>query len=68
MSETTTVEKPKKKSWFKSLKGEFKKISWPDRKKLVKQTIAVIGCSVLLGVIIMIVDVLLQYVIKFMIG
>ena len=34
MSETT-VEKPKKKSWFKGLKAEFKKIIWPDKKTLV---------------------------------
>ena len=46
MSETT-VEKPKKKSWFKGLKAEFKKIIWPDKKTLAKQTVAVIVCSVL---------------------
>jgi len=59
MSETT-VEKPKKKNWFKSLKAEFKKIIWPDRKTLVKQTVAVISCSVLLGAIIAIIDALIQ--------
>lgn len=48
MSETT-VEKAKKKSWFKGLKAEFKKIIWPDKKTLVKQTVAVIVCSLFLG-------------------
>ena len=66
MSETT-VEKPKKKSWFKGLKAEFKKITWPDRKTLVKQTIAVLTCSVRLGVIIAIIDALIQYVLKLMV-
>ena len=66
MSETT-VEKPKKKSWFKGLKAEFKKIIWPDRKTLVKQTVAVITCSVLLGVIIAIIDALLQFGIEFLV-
>ena len=56
-------EKKKKKSWFKGLKAEFKKITWPDRKTLVKQTIAVLTCSVLLGAIIAIVDALIQHVI-----
>ena len=56
MSETT-VEKPKKKSWFKGLKAEFKKIIWPDKKTLVKQTVAVITCSVILGAIIAVIDV-----------
>ena len=66
MSETT-VEKPKKKSWFKGLKAEFKKIIWPDKKTLVKQTVAVITCSVILGIIIAIIDWLLQYGIDFLV-
>lgn len=66
MSETT-VEKPKKKSWFKGLKSEFKKIIWPDKKTLVKQTVAVIVCSVVLGGIIAIIDALIQYGIDFLV-
>ena len=66
MSETT-VEKTKKKSWFKGLKAEFKKIIWPDKKTLVKETVAVIVCSVLLGGIIAIVDALIQYGIDFIV-
>ena len=54
MSETT-VEKPKKKS------------IWPDKKTLVKETVAVIVCSVLLGGIIAIVDALIQYGIDFIV-
>ena len=67
MSETT-VEKPKKKNWFKGLKAEFKKIIWPDKKTLVKETVAVIVCSVLLGGIIAIIDALIQYGIDFIVG
>lgn len=66
MSETT-VEKAKKKHWFKGLKAEFKKIIWPDKKTLVKQTVAVITCSVLLGAIIAVVDALIQYGIDFLV-
>ena len=66
MSETT-VEKAKKKSWFKGLKSEFKKISWPDRKTLIKQTVAVIVCSVVLGGIIAVIDALIQYGIDFLV-
>ena len=64
MSETT-VEKPKKKSWFKGLKAEFKKIIWPDKKTLLKQTVAVISCSVLLGVIIWAIDSAIQFGLKY---
>ena len=61
MGETAnTIEKAPKKSWFKGLKAEFKKIIWPDKKTLVKQTVAVITCSVLLGAIIAIIDALIQ--------
>ena len=66
MSETT-VEKKQKKSWFKGLKAEFKKIIWPDKKTLVKQTVAVITCSVILGAIIAVVDALIQYGIDFLV-
>ena len=58
MSENT--EKVKKNSWFKGLKAEFKKIIWPDKKTLAKQTVAVIVCSLALGAIISVVDALLQ--------
>ena len=66
MSEIT-AEKKQKKSWFKGLKAEFKKIIWPDKKTLVKETVAVIVCSVLLGGIIAIVDALIQYGIDFIV-
>ena len=54
-------EKAPKKSWFKGLKAEFKKIIWPDKKSLTKQTIAVVATSVALGIIIKIMDVILSY-------
>ena len=59
MAEKT--EKAKKTSWFKGLKAEFKKIIWPDKKTLAKQTVAVTVCSVALGAIIAIVDVIVKY-------
>ena len=65
MSENT--EKVKKTSWFKGLKAEFKKIIWPDKKTLAKQTVAVTVCSLILGAIIAIVDKLLQYGIDFLV-
>ena len=67
MSETT-VEKTKKKSWFKGLKAEFKKIIWPDKKTLAKQTVAVITCSVILGAIIAVIDALVQHGLNIFVG
>ena len=61
-------EKNQKKSWFKGLKGEFKKIIWPDRKTLAKQTAAVVSVSVVLGAIIALLDFLMQYGIDILIN
>lgn len=51
----------KKVSWWQGIKAEFKKIIWPDKKSLVRETIAVFVVTILLGVIIMLID----YVVKF---
>jgi preprotein translocase subunit SecE len=59
MSEAT--EKAPEKSWFKGLQAEFKKIIWPDKKSLTRQTIAVVATSVALGIIIKILDVIMTY-------
>lgn len=65
MAENT--EKTKKSSWFKNLKAEFKKVIWPDKKTLAKQTVAVTVCSIVIGAIIAIIDALLQYGIDFIV-
>ena len=52
------------KSWFKGLKAEFKKIIWPDKKSLVKQSVSVIIISVVLGGVIALLDLGIQYVIN----
>ena len=54
-------EKTQKKSWFKGLDREFKKIIWPDKMTVAKQTAAVVSVSVILGLIIAIVDFIAQY-------
>ncbi len=49
-------EKTQKKSWFKGLNREFKKIVWPDKMTVAKETAAVVSVSVVLGAIIAVVD------------
>lgn len=60
MGETTT-EKAPKKNWFKGLQAEFKKVIWPDKNTLAKQTVAVVSISILLGVLITVIDILVKY-------
>ncbi len=42
-------EQTQKKSWFKGLQAEFKKIIRPDKKTLEKQTTAEGACAATLG-------------------
>ena len=70
MGETTantTQEKAPKKSWFKGLKSEFKKISWPDKETLVKESAAVIVITVILGFAIALVDMAIENGLRFLI-
>lgn len=50
------VEAPKKNSFFKGLKAEFKKVIWPDKDTIVKQSTAVVVVSVILGIVISLLD------------
>ncbi len=57
-----------KKSWFEGLKAEFRKIIWPNRQDLVKQTTAVVVVSVVLGIIIALLDFVVQNGIDFLVS
>ncbi len=55
------AEKPaKKKSRFQSLKAEFKRIVWPDRDKVAKESVAVIVVTVILGIVIALLDTVIK--------
>ncbi len=46
----------KKPGFFKGVKAEFKKIIWPDKHAMLKQSVAVVCISVVMGAIIAIID------------
>lgn len=66
MGETVNKEKAKKTSFFKGVKKEFKKISWPDAKTVGKQSIAVISIATISGIIIAFLDKGVQYGIEWL--
>ena len=68
MGETEKLEKAPKTSWFAGLKAEFKKIIWPNKQSLTRQTIAVIAVSVVLGLIIALMDYVIQFGVDFLVG
>ncbi len=47
--------------FFDRHKAEFKKIKWPSRKDLFKETVVVIVISLAVGVVIYAIDAVLQY-------
>lgn len=51
-----SAEKQKRPGFFDGVKAEFKKIAWPDRQATLKQSVAVVAISVVVGVIIAIID------------
>ena len=58
----------KGKGWFKGLKAEFAKINWATREDVTKQTIAVVVVSIILGIIIAVLDFILQSGINFLVS
>ncbi|MDE6893718.1 MAG: preprotein translocase subunit SecE [Lachnospiraceae bacterium] len=53
--------KTAKPNFFKGVKVEFKKISWPEKDALLKQSVAVVCVSMAVGVIIAVLDFFMQY-------
>lgn len=56
----------KKTGFFKGLKSEYRKISWPDRTSLLKQSVAVVCVSVVVGIIIAVLDFMMKYGVDFL--
>lgn len=61
-----SAEKQTRPSFFKGVKSEFKKISWPDKQDTFKQSVAVVAISVVVGVLIAILDYVIQYGVNFL--
>lgn len=53
--------------FLNGIRVEFKKIVWPTRDDIVKETIAVISTSIALGVIISILDFIFKLLLNFVI-
>lgn len=68
MADSAKKEKAAKPGFFKGVKAEFKKISWPDKDLLIKQSVAVVCISVVLGAVIAVLDFLIQYGVDFLVN
>ena len=68
MSEKVSNEKAPKKDFIKGLKSEFRKIIWPNKEDLTKNTIAVVSVTVALGVLIAVLDLIIKFGLNLLIG
>ncbi len=66
MAEKQQVSKTR--TWWEGVKAEFRKIIWPNRDDLIKKTGTVTIVSIVLGVIIAILDFLIQNGIDVLLG
>lgn len=60
MAEKATKKESRIKSWWTGLKSEFKKIIWPAKATIVKQTAVVVVITIILGIIISLLDNVIQ--------
>ena len=68
MAEAVKNKKGGVKTWWTGLKAEFTKIIWPDKTSIVKQTFVVVVITVILGVLISLVDNVVQFGLDKIIG
>ena len=61
-----STEKTAKTGFFSGVKSEFKKIAWPGRKDMLKQSVAVVCISVAVGAIIAVLDLFIEYGVNFL--
>ena len=69
MASSTDVKKTKRmKTYFRGVRAELRKVSWPTKKELLNYTAVVVGLSVIVAIIVWILDIIinggLQLIIK----
>lgn len=68
MGETENKNTAVKESWFKPVLRLNSKIIWPTKESLARQTTAVVIVSVVLGLIITLLDTIIQYGVNFLVN
>lgn len=67
MEEMNNSQKQSKlREFFEGVAGEFKKVVWPSKTDMVKQTISVAAVSIVLGLLIALIDIIVQYGVNFL--
>ncbi len=56
MADSSNEKTKKKPSFFKGVRKEFKKVTWPSKDLVAKQTTVVVAITVVLGILIALLD------------
>ncbi len=64
---TTTKSNGKLKGYFKGVRSEFKKVIWPGRRSLFNHTGIVILISLLISLLVWILDLIIHWILAFII-
>ena len=57
MSDNVKVKEPGRiRKWFRAMKSELKKVSWPSAKQVTKNTFVVLACLILVGLFVFVID------------
>jgi len=71
MSAQTNVEKvsagKRIGNYFKGVKAELKKVSWPNKKELINHTVVVLATCVVIALVVWIFDSLVHWILSFII-
>ena len=62
------TKKAKKTNWFKQMKAEFDRIIWPTKGRIGKEMAVVVICAVIIGIVVAVLDMGLQYGIQALVG
>ena len=57
-----------KNSWWSGMKSEFRKIIWPSKEDVTKQTIAVTAVTIVVAIMIALIDAIAKFGIDFLIS
>ena len=58
-------KKENKPGFFKTVSVEFKKIVWPSKESVFRQSVAVTAVAIVVGILVVLFDFLIQYGVKF---
>lgn len=60
MTSPTNVKKSKMSTYFKGVKAEMKKVTWPTKKELFNYTSVVVALSILVAIIVWVLDIVIN--------